>query len=317
MNIVFMYPGQSSRYPTCIEKLLHYDSLPGQILERAADILHWDLRGEFRSDNPEIFACNENIQVGIFLTNFIYGRLLNRAGVVAVASLGQSLGEYNHLVDIGALTFEAALRLVASRGALYDCGPSGAMAAVGPIEAEPLDAVLRTIDGPVTISNFNSPTQQVIGGARGAVETALAVLETKHFLQGTIIEPNIAMHTPLFAEVGHRFRPVLEAAEWASVAKPYLPNVTATPVNEPSREMIVALLTEHVYRPVLWRQSMEMVAASYPEAIFVEVGARAILFNLLRRQWLPNKKLKVDPDIEAPPAIEAVAAAVAIAGAAP
>jgi malonyl CoA-acyl carrier protein transacylase len=125
------------------------------------------------------------------------------------------------------------------------------------------------------------------------------------------------MHTPLFAEVGRRFRPILEAVEWGLASKPYLPNVTASQVNDPSRERIVALLTEHVYRPVLWRQSIERVAASYPEAIFVEVGARAILFNLLRRQWLPNRKLKVDADVDAPPAIEAVVAALELAGAAP
>jgi [acyl-carrier-protein] S-malonyltransferase len=317
MNVVFMYPGQSSRYPACIEKLLEYDPLAGQVLEHAADILHRDLRREFRPDNLGIFASNQSIQVGIFLTNFIYGRLLARAGVVAAASLGQSLGEYNHLVEIGVLTFQAALRLVASRGALYDQGPAGVMAAVGPIEVEPLEAVLRRIDGPIAISNFNSPTQQVIAGSGAAVEAALAVVEAEHFVQGTIIEPNIAMHTPLFAEVGRRFRPILETAEWGQASKPYLPNVTASPANDPSRETIVALLTEHVYRPVLWRQSIERVAASYPEAIFVEVGARAILFNLLRRQWLPNRKLKVDADIDAPPAIEAVVAALELAGAAP
>jgi [acyl-carrier-protein] S-malonyltransferase len=227
MNIIFMYPGQSSRYPTCIEKLLAYDPLPKRILEQAADVLHKDLRREFSSNNADIFACNQSIQVGVFLANFIYGQILKRAGVVAAATLGQSLGEYNHLLEIGLLTFEAALRLVASRGALYDGGPAGVMAAVGPIEVEPLDAVLRTIDGPVTISNFNSPNQQVIGGRRVPVEAALALLETEHFVQGTVIEPNIAMHTPLFAEVGRRFRPVLEAVEWGSASKPYLPNVTA------------------------------------------------------------------------------------------
>ena len=92
------------------------------------------------------------------------------------ASIGLSLGEYNHLLHIGALAFEDALRLVAARGAAYDQGPLGAMAAVFPVdEAAVLDAIERLAPvGIVEIANFNSPSQFVLAGDRAAVDAVLA-----------------------------------------------------------------------------------------------------------------------------------------------
>lgn len=57
---------------------------------------------------------------------------LEAAGVTAAASLGLSLGEYAHLVHIGALDVAAAVRLVAARGALYEAGPPGRWPASSP-----------------------------------------------------------------------------------------------------------------------------------------------------------------------------------------
>jgi [acyl-carrier-protein] S-malonyltransferase len=50
----------------------------------------------------------------------------------------------------------------------------------------------------------------------------------------------------------------------------------------------------HVHRPVRWRDSLELLAEQHPDAVFVEVGPRAVLFNLLSRSWLPVQKRKTD-----------------------
>lgn len=296
MKIVFMFPGQSSRYPEMLKKLL--DQGPGNraIVQNAADVLGRDLVKDFRPDNRSIFDSNQNIQIAVFLANYIHAAMLRTRGIEPGLSLGLSLGEYNHLVDIGALSFEAALRLVAVRGALYDQGPEGAMAAVGPIALESLNGVIQEARrfGSVEVAVENSPTHHVIGGRRQAVEALLDVLEKEHFVHGSMIDDRIPMHTSLFSGVAERFRPHLEDAQWQPVHRPYLPNMTAQPIPGATGPILVERLAGQVYRPVKWRQSIETIVNRCPDAVFVEVGPRAVLYNLLQSRWIKNQKFKSD-----------------------
>src|SRR5436190_18392596 len=90
-----------------------------------------------------MFATNRDVQIGAFLANHLHLRGLERAGIAADISLGLSVGEYNHLVHIAALSFEDAVRLVEARGVAFDAGPDGAMAAVTPLETAALERVIR------------------------------------------------------------------------------------------------------------------------------------------------------------------------------
>jgi [acyl-carrier-protein] S-malonyltransferase len=236
--------------------------------------------------------------VGVFLANHLCLRSLQASGIDAELSVGLSLGEYNHLVDIGALTFAEALLLVDARGKLYDAGPEGAMVSIFPLD---LDAVAEVISrasacGIVEIVSFNSPTQHVIAGERPAVDNALAILEEEHFVDAVRIEDRIPMHSSVFAPVAMRFRHELERVSWCSPRRAYIPNVQGRLIAAPSIDFLVDALTQHVCRPVLWRQSLEAIAERYRDLIFVEVGPRAILHNLLQRTWLPYPRFKVDTD---------------------
>jgi [acyl-carrier-protein] S-malonyltransferase len=296
VKIVFMFPGQSSRYPELLKKLLDQGPENRAIVQDAADVLGRDLERDFSPANPGIFDRNQDIQVGVFLANYIHASMLRIRGIEPDFSLGLSLGEYNHLVDIGALSFEAGLRLVAIRGAHYDQGPEGAMAAVGPIRLDDLNAVIQQARrvGPVEIAVENSPTHHVIGGSKTAVEAVLDVLENEHFVHGSMIDDRIPMHTSLFSGVAEQFRPHLERAQWQPVHRPYLPNTAAQLIPEPSGPVFVEQLAGQVYRPVKWRQSIETIVNFCPDAVFVEVGPRAVLFNLLQSRWIKNRKFKSD-----------------------
>jgi len=297
MTRIFMFPGQSSRYPAMLERLIELaPSENGALLDLAAETLGRGLKRQYRADNPDVFATNRDVQVGVFLANHLFLRCLERAGITADLSLGLSLGEYNHLVHIGALDFAATLRLVDARGQAYDAGPDGAMASVFPIELDALREVVAraAVQGTLEIANLNSPTQHVISGERAAVEAALSVLEEEEFVQGVVIEPRIPMHCSRFAPVAEAFRPALERAPWRTPRRPYLPNVYACPIESPAPSELVEALSLHVHRPVRWRDSVELLAAHYPDAVFIEVGPRAVLFNLLSRSWLPHRKHRTD-----------------------
>lgn len=297
MTVVFMFPGQSSRDPGMFERLLALRPRNAVIFEHAADILGRDVRRHYQVGNADMFATNRDIQVGVFLANYMYGESLLASGIAASFSLGLSLGEYNHVVHIGAVGFEEALRLVDARGALYDRGPDGAMASVSPLEYDDLAAIVVQAQsrGRLEVAVFNSPTHHVLSGDRAAVQFALDVLEREHFVDGVIIEPRLPMHSSRFEAVGHALRAVLEQVAWKPPANPYLPNVVGHIVEAPEPVDFVTLLSQHVHRPVLWRQSVEFIADHVEQAIFVEVGPRRVLCNMLSRKWRTNPRFTADP----------------------
>ena len=297
MTLVFMFPGQSSRYPAMLERLIELSpEVSGPLVDEAAETLGRDLRRQYRADNPDIFATNLDVQVGVFLASHLFMRCVEAAGIAADLSLGLSLGEYNHLVHIGALDFADAARLVDARGHAYDAGPDGAMASVFPIGLDDLQGVVAraAARGTLEIANLNSPAQHVISGDRAAVDAALEILEEEYFVQGVVIEPHIPMHSSRFAPVAAAFRPALERAPWQTPRRPYIPNVYGRPIETPTAADLVDTLSLHVHSPVRWRDSLDFLAERHPDAVFLEVGPRAVLYNLLDRKWLPNRKRKTD-----------------------
>lgn len=294
---ILMFPGQSSRHPAMIEDALNLAPLPNsELMREASEILGRNLLAHYRADNPDIFATNRDVQVGVFLANHLHLRTLEHAGVKAGLSLGLSLGEYNHLVHIGALDFVHALRLIEARGLAYDAGPDGVMAAVFPLEHDALEPVVKRAQeyGALGIGSYNSPTQHVLSGERGAVEAALRVLEDEHAVEAVVIEPRIPMHSARFWPVVPAFLPALQQVPWQPIQRPYLPNVTGRFLSSPTPGDLIQSLALHVWRPVLWRQSVDLLTQCYSDAVFVEVGPRTVLTGLLQRRWHPNPKLHTD-----------------------
>ena len=300
MAVVFIFPGQSSRYVGMLDKLVDSSPACGRILAEASDLLSWDLGAQFLGGDPNCFRRNVDVQVSVFVANHMHLQTLRSHGIEAGLSLGLSLGEYNHLVHIGALSFADALRLVRSRGEAYDAGPRGSMASIQPISATELEVALQAMATPgqpervLEISNRNSPRQQVISGHSDAVEKAVLRLEQEHYVQAQIIEREAPMHSSLFRSVGDAFRPRLLETNFRAARLPYIPNIVGRLLPGATRREFVEHLQAHVSRPVLWQRSIEAVLARHPDATLVEVGPRTVLYNLLSRKWLKNLRLHTD-----------------------
>jgi [acyl-carrier-protein] S-malonyltransferase len=298
MTLVFMFPGQSSRYPGMLDKLVRLHPRAGEVLAQAADTLGRDLRSHYGEDNPGAFDRNVDVQVGVFVANHMMLSILQAEGVDAELSLGLSLGEYNHLTHIGAIDFVDALRLVKARGEAYDAGPRGFMASVQPLDLGTLEEVVESVRaqnlGVLEIVNLNSPRQHVLSGEQAAVEAAVAVLEDEHYVVPTIIERQVPMHASIFAPVGEALHPHLRRARFRVARRPYMPNRMGAPVLSASHDDYVAMLSAHVHTPVLWRRSIDHIIAAHPDAVLVEVGPRQVLFNLLDRKWVSRPRFCTD-----------------------
>jgi [acyl-carrier-protein] S-malonyltransferase len=314
---ILMFPGQSSRDAAMIERALSLEPEANtQLVREASDVLGRDLLAHYRADNPAIFATNRDIQVGVFLANHLHLQSLEHAGVRVQRSLGMSLGEYNHLVHIGALDFADALRLVDARGVAYDAGPDGMMAAIFPIPLPELESIVRRANehGIVQIGNYNSPTQHVLSGERPAVEAALRMLDDEHLVEAAVIDERIPMHSRRFWPVVRTFLPALQKVPWQPIRQAYLPNVMGRHLSSPTPGDLIYLLTQHIWRPVRWRQSIDFLAQRYPDAVFVEVGPRTVLTGLLQRRWHPNPRLHTDARPDSDPRVGFEAAVRGTAG---
>lgn len=292
MAIVFMFPGQSSRYPEMLDRIVEAWGPAKDVVGAASELLGRDLAAKFKEPDP--FATNRDVQVGVFLVAYLHLRALEARGVTAERSLGLSLGEYIHLVHIGALRFEEALRLVDARGATYDQGPVGCMASVFPVDIDDLTALFDKVPGRVEVANLNSPTQHVVAGEAAAIEALAQLVDSELGAEAVIIERRVPMHTSLFEPVATLLRPHLEAAAWQAPRLPYVSNVLGDVLTAPKPADFIDLLARHVYSPVRWRGSIELIADADPSAVFVEVGPKTVLSNLLQKRWRNVKKLRTD-----------------------
>jgi len=288
--LIFVFPGQSSRDAAMFDRLANVDAA---CAAQARAALEAKLGQSFDAG----FASNLEIQLAVFEATQAWLSLAQAAGLQAQASAGLSLGEYSHLVTIGALTRDAGRDLVAERGRCYDAGPSGVMAAVFPLSLEELEALCARVRDDfsdaeaVAVANINSPTQNVIAGTSAAVERVLNLAEEQYFISGQLIEHRIPMHVPRFKPASEALRHALQDAPWQAPHSDYWPNVDAEAVSAAEPADFIGRLTRHVWQPVLWRATVEAMRARYEDPVFVEVGPLQVLGRMMSRKWIDPKRV--------------------------
>jgi len=251
MTIVYMFPGQNSRYAEMIDRQRRWSGCE-RILRDASDVLGRDLSAHYRAENAQMFSKNRDVQVGVFLAAYILGERLAAAGIRSAASLGLSLGEYNHLVEIGALSFESALRILDARGRAYENGPRGLMMSVLPCEESQVQQALDSTvtPGSASIAIELSAKHFVISGEATSVQATASWLEDEAFAQARVVDSALPMHSRTFRPAADAFLGNLEKAKWRPAQKPYLPNVDGQFLIDAHPAEFVDRLYRHVFSTV-------------------------------------------------------------------
>ena len=286
MTIVYMFPGQNSRYAEMIDRQRKWSRCK-RILQDASDVVGRDLSLHYRAQNSQMFSQNRDVQIGVFLAAYILGERLAAEGIRSAASLGLSLGEYNHLVDIGALSFTKALRILDIRGRAYENGPRGLMMSVLPCDANQVQEALESTSalGSADPAIELSGKHFVISGEARAVQAAASWLEEEAFAQARVVDAALPMHSRMFRPAADAFLGALEKVEWQPNHKPYLPNVDGRFLIGARAADFVDRLYRHVFSTVRWSRSVAAVVERYPNAMLVEVGPKCILYNAVRRDY--------------------------------
>ena len=301
--VVFMFPSQSSRYPGMIRKIAALRPEVAGVLREASEILDEDLEERYLGDDPDPFREKRDQRLGLFLVNLMYQRALESAGVEARYSLGFSLGEYNHLLHIGALTLEEALRILVRPSPPDLPDPQGERAVVYRIRLKPLlEMVERAKElGVVELGGMLSPHIHYIVGDAEPVRWACARLKEELPESRSLYMPvKLPLHSSLMKPIAERLGQYLSGRDLRVPRLPYLPNATGRLVHQPDKAALVDLMERHLYQAVHWRQSIDNLIRRHRNAVFVEVGPRRALcaYFYLEKKWHPDTRYFITDNMD-------------------
>jgi [acyl-carrier-protein] S-malonyltransferase len=305
VKVAFLFPGQGSQYVGMGRELYERYQPARKIIDRANDILGYDLRKKIFYGPEQELQQTLITQPAVFTISVACLEVLQRPESYSSKEIlspqtvaGHSLGEYTALVAAGVFDFPQALSVVQKR-AEFIHGASrekpGTMAAIVGLEKEKLEEVIKEVRGEEVLEavNFNSPHQIVIAGELKAIERAVEGAKAKGAKRAIILKVSGAFHSPLMAQAGESLARELENYELKDPAIPVLTNYNAKPAT--SREEIRKALVSQIDSPVLWEDSIKEMLERGVE-IFIEVGPGKVLTGLLNRITKEASGLNVEDE---------------------
>jgi [acyl-carrier-protein] S-malonyltransferase len=288
---VFLFPGQGSQTVGMGLDLFKESEFAKKTFTRADEVLGYHLSRICFEGPDEELKLTANTQPALLTVSYILFTLWEKEPSLAA---GHSLGEYSALLCAGAFSFEDALTLVHQRGMyMQEAVPvgKGAMAALIGADIEAVRRAIAAVNEElaglpadpagirrvVNLANWNSATQIVISGEKGAVEEAARRLGVK-----TVFLPVSApFHSELMLPAEERLALDLDRVKFSDCRFPVVNNWQALRVTR--ADDVREGLKKQVSRPVLWQAIMETMLQESGMDRFAEIGTGKVLAGLLKR----------------------------------
>ena len=296
-NLAFVFPGQGSQKIGMLADLAAVNTLVEQTFGEASDVLGYDCWDLVQNGEEDAINLTERTQPILLAASVAIWRLWQQHGGPNPAAMaGHSLGEWSALVCAGAVDFADAVNIVRARGAFMQQAVPvgvGAMAAIMGIDDQiVIDACAEAAEGQVVAAvNFNAPGQVVIAGDADAVARATAICKKGGAKRAVELPVSAPFHTSLMRPAADNLAELVEATTFSAPQIKIIHNVNAQAEADP--QTIKGLMLEQIYKPVLWVDCVNGLAAGGAEML-IECGPGRVLNGLSKRIDRNLKSLSTD-----------------------
>jgi len=280
--VAFVFAGQGSHYQGMGHELYKTFPVIREQMDRAAEVADFDLLQLLFYNREEDLQKTRWQQPALFTMEYAIVKYLVSLGVQPAALAGHSLGELTALCLAGVYSFDDGFRVVNKRAQCMDKAceinvDPGVMMAVD----APLDFLEERISGTdqIHITNINSPHQVVLGGDTEAVRALGAELKEQGFRR-TLLPVSMAFHSPIMACIHDELEEFVSTIEFHGPKTPVISNTTMKPFPSDPDE-IRRIVMAHLESPVHWMENARTLRNDYGVRLFVEVGPRDILSNMI------------------------------------
>jgi len=286
-KLAFVFPGQGSQSAGMMQDFVEHYPRASKLLTLASDTLGCDFKAMMLHGSAEELNLTTNTQPAMLIADVIvWSYWCDHSDVRPTMVAGHSLGEYAALVAAEALSFEAALKLVARRAQLMqDAAPEGvgALAAIIGLSAEAVEEVCLQASNEtevVTPANFNSPGQIVISGHAAVVARAMSLAKIAGAKLAKKLPVSVPSHSALMKPAAVLFEQDVENVELKMPVIPLINNVDVAV--ETNVQAIKSALVRQLYSPVRWVETIEAMVKAGVEVID-ECGSGKVLTGMNKR----------------------------------
>ena len=281
MTLAAVFPGQGSQYVGMGIDLLGRFPQIVDILELGDEIADRPISRVMAGGPKDLLDDTLNAQPAIFITNYIYWRLLKQEGLEVDYAAGHSLGELSACLAAGVFSFEDGLSIVKRRSELMaeaSAGAAGGMLAVLGLE----DARVVEIAAAAGIepANYNCPGQVVVAGPMDKLERGADAFKSAGAKKVTKLAVSGAFHSSAMKTPARLFGRWLEDIDFADPLMPVIGNADAEPLL--TAKAVKEALARQLVSPVRWQAGIERLIRRGVTG-FVEVGPGRVLSGLIRR----------------------------------
>ncbi|MBI6545964.1 MAG: ACP S-malonyltransferase [Cyanobacteria bacterium NC_groundwater_1444_Ag_S-0.65um_54_12] len=279
--IAYLFPGQGAQVIGMGRALYEADAVARSTIDSIENICKLPLKRLMWEGPASELTATWHAQLALFACSVAAYRAFRNAGAPEPRFVaGHSVGEYAALVAAEAIELEPAVDLVSLRGKSMAAAPPGTMAALIGLAVDKLEAICQTVDGTVTVANYNSPEQFVISGEYAAVEAACEMALVAGAKRAIRLNVGGAFHSPLMLPALGPLSAALATAPWKATRIPVVHNVDALPNRE--TQQFIDRLSRQLAGNVRWTDGI-LAMRDGGSRIFVELGCGRTLTGLLRR----------------------------------
>ncbi|MDD5486096.1 MAG: ACP S-malonyltransferase [Dehalococcoidales bacterium] len=290
LKTAYVFPGQGAQKVGMGKDFYTYSPTARHIFDLTDDVLDYKLSRLCFEGPADELTLTKNAQPAIFVTSYAFFQASRAAGVLPEPSYmaGHSLGQYTALTEAGALSFQDALRIVATRASLMEeAGRQnpGVMIALIGADLNFAEDICRKTG--VEISNINAPGQIIVAGKAHLKDAVIEYSNKSGICKAVPLKVSGAFHTSLMADAASAFKEKLRQTPISNATVPLISNVTASPIY--TQDEICQELEEQLIRPVRWQETVEYLGSQGVNT-FIEFGPGNVLTGLIKRT-LPNAML--------------------------